>query len=91
MAKYTVKKGVIVLDGKGYYKDEVIELSAQQYEKLKEYVNSEEAEKVESGEVALDTLKVEELRQLALDKNVEVTGTGKDGSVKKEDLINALS
>ena len=95
MAEFKVKEGVVVLNGKGYKRGEAIQLSDEQAKRLKAYVEpvevaQAEAKMNESGTRAED-LTFDELKQLADAQGLQVEGTGKNGAVKKDDLINALA
>lgn len=95
MAEFKVKEGVVVLDGKGYKRGESIQLSDEQANRLKEYVEPVAAvkaeDKAEQVGNSLEDLSFDELKALAESKELQVEGTGKNGAVKKDDLINALS
>lgn len=95
MAEFKVKEGVVVLNGKGYKRGEAIQLSVEQAKRLKAYVEPVEAAQAEvkmnePGTKAED-LTFDELKQLADAQGLQVEGTGKNGAVKKDDLINALA
>lgn len=95
MAEFKVKEGVVVLNGKGYKRGEAIQLSDEQAKRLKAYVEpvegvQAEAKVAEPGN-SLEDLNFDELKALAESKELQVEGTGKNGAVKKDDLINALA
>lgn len=95
MAEFKVKNGVVVLNGKGYKRGESIQLSDEQAERLTAYVEPLEAVQAEDklNEVGTkaEDLTFDELKQLAEAQGLQVEGTGKNGAVKKDDLINALA
>lgn len=95
MTKFKVTSGVVVLGGKGYKRGENIELSDEQGKRLKAYVEPIEAVKAEAKAAepgnTLAELSFEELKALAESKGLDVEGTGKNGAVKKDDLLNALA
>lgn len=95
MAEFKVKEGVVVLDGKGYKRGESIQLSDEQAKRLKAYVEPVAAVKAEAKAEqvgnSLEDLNFDELKELAESKELQVEGTGKNGAVKKDDLINALA
>lgn len=92
MANYTVKTGagIIVKNGKGYGAGESIDLTDAQYARLKDKVDTKEAQAVEQGEIKAEDLTFDELKSLVDEQDLEVTGTGKNGAIKKADLLNAL-
>lgn len=92
MAKYKVKEGIIVHNGKRYARDEEIDLTPTQADRLEKYIYSKESSKAKekSDTTPLSDMTVDELKALAESKGLDVVGTGKGGSVKKVDLVNAL-
>lgn len=95
MEKYTVESGVIVKAGKGYKKGETIELTDKQAEGLKGRIKKAEVKETEvavaNNEKNYADMTVDELKALTdADESIEVVGTGKNGTIKKEDYITAL-
>lgn len=95
MAEFKVTNGVIVLGGKSYKRDDIVDLNDQQAERLSPYIASVEVSKAEAKAAeagnSLSDLTFDELKSLADSKDVEVEGTGKNGAIKKVDLLKALS
>lgn len=89
MPKVYVDKGTVIKDGNAYF-NEYLELSDAEYENVKDLVTLDVAIKNDNGSVVLEDLTKAELEALAKDKGIEVKGTGKDGSVLKDDLLEAL-
>lgn len=89
MPKVYVDKGTVIKDGKAYF-NEYLELSDAEYENVKDLVTLDVAIKNDNGSVVLEDLTKAELEALAKDKGIEVVGTGKDGAVLKDDLLEAL-
>lgn len=89
MPKVYVDKGTVIKDGNAYF-NEYLELSDAEYENVKDLVTLDVAIKNDNGSVVLEDLTKAELEALAKDKGIEVVGTGKDGSVLKDDLLKVL-
>lgn len=89
MPKVYVDKGTVIKDGKAYF-NEYLELSDAEYENVKDLVTLDVAIKNDNGSVVLEDLTKPELEALAKDKGIVVEGTGKDGAVLKDDLLEAL-
>ncbi|TDM32727.1 hypothetical protein ETI03_03235 [Macrococcoides canis] len=89
MPKVYVDKGTVIKDGKAYF-NEYLELSDAEYENVKDLVTLDVAIKNDNGSVVLEDLTKAELEALAKDKGIVVEGSGKDGAVLKDDLLEAL-
>lgn len=89
MPKVYVDKGTVIKEGKAHF-NEYLELTDAEYENVKDLVTLDVAIKNDNGSVVLEDLTKAELEALAKDKGIVVEGTGKDGSVLKDDLLEAL-
>ena len=95
MAEFKVTNGVVVMNGKGVKRGETINLNEAQAARLKAHVEPVEVAQAENKAAepgnSLEDLNFDELKALAESKELQVEGTGKNGAVKKDDLINALA
>ncbi|WP_414049779.1 E3 binding domain-containing protein [Macrococcus animalis] len=89
MVKVYANKGTVIHEGKAHF-NEYLELTDEQYENVKDLVTLDVTMKNDNGTVALEDLTKAELETLAKEKGLEVVGTGKDGAVLKDDLLEAL-
>lgn len=90
MAQFKVVDGLVLHKNKAYNIGDLIELNEQEYNNVKDVVVSVQGEAVQKGDVDIAELTKVELEALVAEKGIEVVGSGKDGAVLKEDLVNAL-
>lgn len=94
--KFVIEDGVISLNNRGYHKDEVVELTQEQYERLKHLGRKVEdnepiADKQPANvELSYEKMTKEDLEKLVTERALSPIGTGADGGIVKTDLINAL-
>lgn len=94
--KFVIEDGVISLNGTGYHKDDVVELTPEQYDRLKHLgrkVGEDEpiADKQPANvELSYDKMSKEELERLVGERGLTPVGTGAEGAIIKPDLIDAL-
>lgn len=85
--------GMVLHNGQSYWHGETFTMPASLLELNKNSVEVVGTKATpQSQEVKpLDELSVTELKELVKSRGIEVVGTGKNGAVRKEDLIHALS
>lgn len=94
--KFVIEDGVISLNNVGYHKDDVVELTPEQYERLKHLGRKVEdnepiADKQPANvELSYDKMSKEDLERLVVERGLTPVGTGADGGVIKADLIEVL-
>jgi len=94
MPKFTVKYGVVLLDGKAHHQGDSVTLTNKQAERLSQFVEAKDVTEtktdLQSGAQSLEDMNFNELKALAEESGLVVEGTGKNGAVKKDDYLNAL-
>lgn len=81
---------IIRHNGANYTRHDEIELTPEQYERVKADVIPKGIVEANNGEKDINDLSVDELKALAEAKGLEVVGTGKDGNILKADYLKAL-